>query len=59
MKLDKLVARVISYNGARVHLHEKMGYKTVERSVEKIFPTGEEVEAVTLELIKEDFREKN
>ena len=59
LKLEKLVARVICYNGASVHLHEKMGYETVERSVEKIFPTGEEVEAVTLELVKENFREKN
>ena len=59
LKLNKLVARVIGYNGASVHLHEKMGYETVERSVEKIFPTGEEVEAVTLELVKENFCEKN
>ncbi|MBR6308334.1 MAG: GNAT family N-acetyltransferase [Lachnospiraceae bacterium] len=57
--LKKLVARVICYNKASVHLHEKMGYVVTDRSKEKIVPTGEEVDAVTLELTGEEFYEKN
>ena len=59
LKLEKLIARVIAYNKASLRLHEKLGYKETIRSTEKLIPSGEEVEAVTLELWGETFCEKN
>lgn len=45
-----LEARVISSNNASLMLHKRCGYQEVQRTVETVVPTGEEVEAVTLEL---------
>ena len=59
LSLDCLTAQVISYNKASLRIHEKIGYKVIGKEIAKIIPTGEEVEAVTLELSKGTFYEKN
>lgn len=50
--VSKTVARVIATNIASLSLHEKVGFKEVSREMERVIPTGEEVEAVTFELKK-------
>ena len=55
LPLERLFAQVISYNKASLRLHEKLGYREIGRSTAKITPTGEEVEAVTLELLKKTY----
>ncbi len=57
--LERLSAQVIAYNKASLRLHEKLGYVEVERGNHALIPSGEEVEAVTLELLRETFYEKN
>jgi len=59
LPLERLFASVISYNKASLRLHEKLGYKITGIEKANIIPTGEEVEAVRLELLKGTFYEKN
>lgn len=54
LKVSKTIARVIATNQASIRLHEKVGFKEVYRDMEQIIPTGEEVEAVTFELKKQN-----
>ncbi|MCR5723122.1 MAG: GNAT family N-acetyltransferase [Lachnospiraceae bacterium] len=57
--LKRLSAQVIAYNKASLRLHEKLGYAEVDRGGHELIPSGEEVEAVTFELSREKFYEKN
>lgn len=57
LPVERLFAQVISHNKASLRLHEKLGYREIGRNKATITPTGEEVEAVTLELLKENYYE--
>ena len=59
LPLERLFASVISYNKASLRLHEKIGYKIIGSENVNIIPTGEEVEGIRLELLKDTFYEKN
>lgn len=52
-----LEARVISTNNASLSLHKRCGFLEVQRTVETVFPTGEEVEAVTLRMTFDRYKQ--
>ena len=57
LPLERLFAEVISHNKASLRIHEKLGYRIIGSNTVSIIPTGEEVEAIRLELLKETFYE--
>ncbi|MCR4678843.1 MAG: GNAT family N-acetyltransferase [Lachnospiraceae bacterium] len=59
LNLKKQFCRVIADNKASLRMNEKLGYEEVDRGLEKIIPSGEMVEAVTLEVSKETFFKKH
>ena len=52
--LSKTVARVISTNIGSLRLHEKAGFSEISREKEKIVPSGEIVECVTFEYLRNE-----
>lgn len=50
-----LEANVISTNNASISLHERCGYIETKRATANLYPSGEEVLAITFELAKNDY----
>lgn len=50
--LSRTVARVIATNTGSLRLHEKVGFKEISREKENIIPSGEIVECVTFEYLR-------
>lgn len=50
LRLNKTIARVIDHNQGSLKLHTRVGFVEIKRDIEKLYPSGEEVVAVTFEL---------
>lgn len=52
--LNRTIARVIDYNEASLKLHAKSGFTEIKRDMEKLYPDGKDVVAVTFELLNKE-----
>lgn len=55
LKLNRTTARIIDTNTGSIRLHEKAGFKLINRTTESIVPTGEIVDALEYELMNPAF----